>query len=210
MDIGLMMAVGKSAGSAYAGHYQKKSAKRIASAERATAKLYDIYNQKQVVKSYENSYANSLADYAQNRLQLAGDYANAQSKISVYASEQGANLSQSSAVDIMENDLDLEFNDGMDGLLTNNMRQLETIASNAVMQQLQLDQSYNKQINAIDDTVRTVEQNINDRVMGDISNVAVQGFDAYQAHSARKQANQPVGDDKLKELLNFSFTGGNL
>ncbi|MFA6708393.1 MAG: hypothetical protein WCR79_01690 [Fusobacterium sp.] len=211
MDANMMMMAGRVITDTVGGYFQHKYAKKAAASQRKQAEIIYKFNKSQVESSYRKSFSNGMADYADSRLELAGQALDAQSKINVFASQQGTNLAYSSAVDDMQNTLDNEFSNGMQNLLTNNIRQLSTLASNMTIQQMQLDRTYDNQLGTIDNTLNKVNQSINQRITGDVMQLASKGFEEYQASTARNKilSGESPQDNKLNELLNFSFTGGN-
>jgi len=197
----LMLAAGKMAMESISGTIQNMAASKVAEYEKDVATMYYNYNKNQIQEAYNDTYSSLMANYAEDRLELSNEYLDASSDINVFVSQQSTYLTTTSETESVQSRLDAEYIESMNNLTANNTYQISAITSNTMAQNLQLDQTYTNQINALDESVDAVKQNTNNRILSSVMELADAGLDEYRSYKAKN-------DSKLDDLLSVSIKGG--
>lgn len=208
MMLSTILMAGQTVSSAIQAGQQSKSAKNIGKIQKQMAKDDLMYNKSQLYDYYDKTMMNSFTQYAQARADKAQEYQSMASELNTMVSSQGVNLASSSVKDDVNNQLDFEYETGLQNLMTNQMNDLSTIAANVAAQDYQIQKQYNDSIHNINSAVQQTENAAWDKVFQNLGNTLVSvagGIDA--THSSNKLLNPSQSLSSSIGDYFTSFTG---
>ncbi|MGL5714302.1 MAG: hypothetical protein ACRCX2_14875 [Paraclostridium sp.] len=176
------------AGSSIIGAPSKiRGAKKVAKAQRHTLEKYYQYNKGEIERAYDNGFKNMMNNHILNRNALTEQTKDIQSQLNIKASQDGINVSNSSYTDDIQNQLDFEFEVGMQDMITSQSNQIANLVAGMTTQQLQLEQQYSSQLNSINAVEDSVIQKAQADIFGSLMNVGIKGFDDFSNYSATNE-----------------------
>lgn len=194
MTLEMAMAAYQMVGSAVTSYTGSRAAKKVASAQKATAEKAFAYNKDQISKAYSDAYANTMSNYVDNRKKVTSQYNKAKSDLNMYISKNSINLEDSSYFGESENQLDSEFNTNLQTLFGNLVSQTGAIASNKVSQEYQLGNQFLNQKQQINNTLNNVNSALLNDVVNKVGNFATEVVSDYKASEAKGGDDYSLGD----------------
>lgn len=186
MSVTLFLTGAKLASDVLQGTSKVRGAKQLGNLKKETSEMLYQYNKKQLEKSYISAFQNTMSSYIDNRLKIAEEYQDVNTKLNIQASQDNINLADSSFTNDAQNNLDMEFNKNLQNAYSNLMNQASSLIVNKTTQDVQLDQQRFEQFNNINNAVAQVEQESWDKIASSAMEFGTQAFDEYRANKAKK------------------------
>lgn len=215
MSSTLFLMGAKAVGDVANGITEVRGAKKIAKEQKKTAQMFYEFNKKQIEENYKNAFGNAMNNYIENRLNIADQYEQAQTQLNIEASQSNVNLADSSYNEDINNTLDREFNNEMQNSFANLTNQVADMVVNKSLADLQLNQQYSNQLNAINNTLSQVKQKAMSKAGESLMNFGMQAYDEYRASDAKSDLKGKSNNyakyeapkfDLIDESLNVDFS----
>lgn len=181
MNLSTILMAGQTIASGIQAAQGGKTAKKIGKYQKEMAKDDYLYNKGQLADYYNKSINSIFGQYAQSRAQQAGEYTKINSELNTQLSAQGVNLADSSVADDMNNQLNFEYENSMQNMLTNQINDISNLIANVGNQEYQIQKGYNDAIYGIDQAVNQVSQQAWDKFAQNASKTLISAADGFSA-----------------------------
>ncbi|MGL5712666.1 MAG: hypothetical protein ACRCX2_06580 [Paraclostridium sp.] len=203
MELSSILAIANVGLKAVGGLAGKSGQKSLMKQQKQTAEVYYKFNKKQIAEAYNTGFSDIMTGYARERMNLADETSAVNSQLNMQAMQEGVNLADSSFKGDIQNQLNMQYEIGMQDLLTGSINQTSKLISNSIMQEMQNTNQYYNQTNNIQLAYDQAQEKSRSDLYNSILQLGIQSFDDYSDYKTR------TPDGNLGNwAVDFAFLGG--